>query len=139
MSEDCIFCSIVAGAVPAARIYEDQHVLAFLDIGPVEKGHTLVIPKFHHNPLMETPAAVLQQVIVVVRTVARAQMKSLHALGISVSQANGEVAGQVVPHIHFHVIPRFETGAHIRNWNSGKYESGEQMQDVARCIREALD
>ncbi|MBN2301747.1 MAG: HIT family protein, partial [Lentisphaerae bacterium] len=98
---NCIFCKIVAGDVPCCKVYENDNVLAFLDIAPVTKGHTLVIPKMHCNPIMDTPADVLQQVILVVQKIARAQIKSLGASGINVTQANGEIAGQIVPHIHF--------------------------------------
>ncbi|MEI6516993.1 MAG: HIT family protein, partial [bacterium] len=107
MSHDCIFCKIIRGEIPCTKVYEDQECLAFMDIGPVVKGHILVIPKSHHNPLMDTPPEVLQKLIAVVQRIARAQMKGLQADGISVAQANGKAANQVVPHIHFHVISRF--------------------------------
>jgi len=138
MSQSCIFCRIIKGEIPAARVYEDEHVLAFMDIGPVVKGHTLVIPKSHHNPLMETPPEVLHQLISVVQKIARAQMKGLQADGINVSQANGEAAGQVVPHIHFHVIPRFTADGFHGNWIPKKYDSPEEMNDFAGRIRSAL-
>jgi len=138
MSQSCIFCRIIKGEIPAARVYEDEHVLAFMDIGPVVKGHTLVIPKAHHNPLMETPPEVLHQLISVVQKIARAQMKGLQADGINVSQANGEAAGQVIPHIHFHVIPRFTADGFHGNWIPKKYDSPGEMNDFAGRIRRAL-
>lgn len=138
MSQDCVFCKIIRGDLPAAKVYEDRDVLAFLDISPVAKGHTLVIPKAHHNPITETPTATLQQLIAVVQRVARAQIAGLHACGINVSQANGESAGQIVPHIHFHVIPRFDTDGPHHNWTPRQYADTREMQDYAVRIQQAL-
>ncbi|MEI6169224.1 MAG: HIT family protein [bacterium] len=138
MSNDCIFCKIIKGEIPCTRLYEDAEVLSFMDIAPVVKGHALVIPKAHHNPLMDTPPEVLQKLITVVQRIARAQMKGLHADGINVSQANGTVAGQVVPHIHFHVIPRFTTDGYHGNWLPKQYESPQELQTTADQIRQAL-
>lgn len=138
MNENCIFCKIVAGTLPACKVYEDDDVMAFIDIGPIIKGHTLVIPKEHHDPLMETPDNVLQKLIVVVRKIARAQMKALGADGINIIQANGKSAGQEVPHLHFHVIPRFNNDGHKWNWAAGKYEQPEDMQKMAERIASAL-
>ncbi len=135
---DCIFCKIVAGDLPCARVYEDDDVLAFMDIGPIIKGHTLVIPKAHVDPLTNVPDELLTRLILVVRKVAGAQMKGLDAAGINVTQANGAVAGQVVPHLHFHVIPRFENDKHHWNWNAKSYDTAEEMQNIAAQIRSGL-
>lgn len=139
MNSDCLFCKIVAGEIPAAKVYEDAHTLAFLDINPVKKGHVLVIPKQHHAKLIDTPPDVLRHVIVSARTVARAQMKGLGAIGLNVSQANGEVAGQVIPHIHFHLIPRYEQDREDRNWHPGSYDDADEMMRFAEMIRQAMD
>jgi len=138
MNTDCIFCKIVRGELPAVKVYEDADTLAFLDIGPVVPGHTLVVPKTHHDPLMQTPPEVLQRLILVVKRIAQAQTAGLGAAGINVSQANGRLAGQIIPHIHFHVIPRFESDGHHWNWAPGKYGSPEEMQDYAQRIATAV-
>jgi histidine triad (HIT) family protein len=138
MSSDCIFCRIVAGELPCAKVYEDEDSLAFMDIGPVVKGHTLVVPKKHFDPITATPPAVLQQVILVVQRIARAQVAGLGAAGINVTQANGKLAGQIIPHIHFHVIPRFEADGHHWNWTPGKYASQAELGDFARRIADSL-
>jgi len=135
---DCIFCKIVAGDLPCTRVYEDDDVLAFMDIGPIIKGHTLVIPKAHVDPLTNVPDELLSRLILVVRRIAGALMKGLDADGINVTQANGAVAGQVVPHLHFHVIPRFENDKHHWNWNAKSYDSTHEMEDVAAQIRSGL-
>jgi histidine triad (HIT) family protein len=138
MSSNCIFCEIIKGTIPCTKVYEDNDVLAFMDIGPVVKGHTLVIPKTHHDPITETPVPVLQKLIAVVQQVARAQISGLGADGVNVSQANGQAAGQIVPHIHFHVIPRFSTDGHHWNWTPKKYDTSGEMGSFADKIRQSL-
>ncbi len=138
MSDDCIFCRIVAGELPCTRVYEDADVLAFLDIGPIIKGHTLVIPKAHHESIVDTPPELLRKAITVVRAIAGAEMAGLKADGVNVTQANGRSAGQVVPHLHFHVIPRFETDGHKWNWRTVQYAGSDEMTAVAADIRKAL-
>lgn len=139
MEHECIFCKIVAGELPATKVYEDEDTLAFMDIGPVVKGHTLVIPKKHFDPITETPPEVLGKLIAVVQKIAQAQYDGLGADGINVTQANGKTAGQIVPHIHFHVIPRFEDDKHSWNWIPGKYDSTEEMNDKAESIRKGMN
>ena len=135
---DCIFCKIIAGKLPCAKVYEDADTLAFMDIGPVSKGHTLVVPKIHCDPITAAPADALQKTILTVQKVARALVKGLGAVAVTVTQANGAHAGQVVPHVNFNLIPRFEGDAQARNWLPGKYESPDEMNRVAETIRRAL-
>lgn len=138
MNSDCIFCKIVAGTLPCTRVYEDDDILAFMDIGPIIKGHTLVIPKVHVDPITSVPDELLATLIRIVRKIAGAQMKGLEADGINITQANGRVAGQVVPHLHFHVIPRFENDGHSWNWNAHPYDSPDEMEGIASRIRSGL-
>ncbi len=139
MAESCVFCKIVAGEIPSVRVYEDADALAFMDIGPVAKGHTLVIPKAHYDPITGTPVEVLKLLIAVVQRVAKAQYAGLHADGINVTQANGRTAGQVVPHLHFHVIPRFESDGLHSNWTARRYETPEELRLYAERIVKALE
>jgi len=138
MNSECIFCKIAAGQLPSSKVYEDADTLAFLDIGPVVKGHTLIIPKEHYDPITGTPDAVLQKLIVVAKKIAQAQLNGLKADGINVTQANGKVAGQIIPHIHFHVIPRFTHDKHSWNWEPKKYDTPEEMRGLAEKIRSAV-
>jgi histidine triad (HIT) family protein len=138
MSADCIFCKIVAGTIPSTKVHEDEDTLAFLDIGPVVKGHTLVIPKKHCDPITGAPPDVLQKLIVVVQKVVRAQIQGLRADGVNVSQANGRVAGQIIPHVHFHVIPRFQNDGRSPNWVPGKYRDQAEMGQFADKIRDGM-
>lgn len=139
MGSDCIFCRIVAGELPAHKVYEDDRVLAFLDIGPIVKGHTLVIPKEHYERITDTPDPVVAEVMRVVRRVAVALTAGLGADGLNVTQANGKEAGQVVPHIHFHVIPRFAGDGHRWNWSPKKYDSDDEMRSLRERIAGGLD
>jgi histidine triad (HIT) family protein len=139
MNADCVFCRIIAGELPCTKVYEDEDVLAFMDIGPIVKGHTLVVPKKHVDPITEIPLDLLQKVMVVVQRIARAQMKALKADGLNVTQANGRAAGQVVPHLHFHVIPRFDTDGHRWNWAAKTYDSPEEMQRFGAAIKAVLE
>ena len=134
----CIFCKIVSGEVPCVRVYEDDTVLCFLDINPVEKVHTLVVLKRHAATLMETLPQELSQVILAVQKVSQAMMRC-GADGINVLVNNNAVAGQEVPHLHFHVIPRVAQSA-PRNWKSGaaRYESAEEQAAVAARLRDAI-
>ena len=134
----CIFCKIAAGEIPSIRVYEDADVLAFMDIGPLVKGHTLVIPKSHHNLISETPDDVLAKVISVVRKVAQAQKEGLGAEGVNIHQANGAAAGQVVPHLHFHVVPRFHHDGHHWNWTPHPYADLSEASALASRIQSAL-
>ena len=138
MSEDCIFCKIIKGDIPSVKIFEDETVLAFMDIGPVVKGHALVIPKVHCDPITNTPPELLQTLIVAVQKVAAAQIDGLGADGVNVSQANGKVAGQEVPHIHFHVIPRFTDDGHSWSQVQGKYDRPGEMEEFAQKTAAAL-
>jgi len=133
-----IFQKIVSGEIPAAAVYEDNDILAFMDIGPVIKGHTLVIPKACYDSVTETPDEVLAKLIVVCKRIAAAQIKGLGADGVNIIQNNGTTAGQVVPHIHFHVIPRFDGDGHHWNWNAKKYDSPAEMEKLAAKIRKEL-
>ena len=133
-----IFEKIVNREIPATIVYEDEDTLAFMDIGPIIKGHTLVIPKTCYDPVTETPDEVLTKLILVAKRIAAAQMKSLGADGVNIIQNNGAAAGQEVPHIHMHVIPRFENDGHHWNWNAKSYESAEEMEALAERIREGL-
>ena len=133
-----IFTRIIQGEIPCYKIAEDADNFAFLDINPVVKGHTLVIPREHHDPITETPPALLNKLLSVVQKIVRAQFDGLGADGVNVSQANGAAAGQVVPHIHFHVIPRFSDDGHHWNWRQLEYEGPDEMAGYADSIVSAL-
>lgn len=138
MSTNCVFCKIIAGELPSTKVYEDAEVLAFMDIGPIIKGHTLVVPKQHVDPITKVPPGLLARVLTVVQKIVQAQMNGLKADGVNVLNANGAAAGQVVPHVHFHVVPRFRTDGHHWNWAAKRYESMDEMKKFADEIKKAL-
>lgn len=104
----CIFCQIVAGEIPSARIYEDEQVLAFLDITQVTKGHTLVIPKQHSRNLLEMDATTARHLFSLVPRIAHHLKERLGASGLNMVNNNEELAGQTVFHTHIHLLPRFD-------------------------------
>lgn len=136
--ENCVFCRIICGQLPSCKIYDDGETMAFMDIGPIVKGHILVIPKRHYAHLLETPREVLEKLIVAVQKIAGAQKRALHSDGINIMQSNGQAAGQVVEHIHFHLIPRFSTDGHHWNWKPQQYADSKEMYDFADKIKNAL-
>ena len=107
MKNNCVFCAIAAGEIPSFKVYEDDLVLAYLDINPFTKGHTLVIPKVHSANLLETDEATLAAVIARVKKVAAHLKAALPCDGFNILQNNGEAAGQTVMHLHFHIVPRY--------------------------------
>jgi len=135
---DCIFCKIVAGDIPSTVVYEDEEVMVFMDIGPIVKGHALVVSKQHYNPVTETPDELLAKLHVVAKRVAQAQLNGLGADGVNIMQNNGKAAGQEVPHIHVHVIPRFKDDRHHWNWNAKKYDDFNEMAELAGKLQKHL-
>jgi len=130
---DCIFCKIIAGEIPSAKVYEDDGFLAFLDIAPVTPGHTLVIPKAHHETLLDLSANDACQLLGLTQKIAPAVLAATGARGFNLMLNNGKVSGQMVDHVHFHIVPRLE-GDGIKLWPGHPYAEG-QMQELAEKIK----
>lgn len=105
---DCVFCKIVAGEIPAHKVYEDDQVIAFLDIAHWTKGHTLILPKSHYADLLDTPDETVAKIAVLAKDLASNYKPTLKADGFNVNNNCGEVAGQEVMHYHVHLIPRYK-------------------------------
>ncbi len=133
---DCIFCKLVKGEIPSSKVYEDKDVLAFLDIGPVNKGHTLVIPKKHYETIWDVPDKVLGAMMIKSKEISKAIEKALKADGVNIMMSNRKAAGQLVPHAHIHLIPRYQ-GDGFKHWPQGKYEEGE-MKTYVEMIKKQL-
>ena len=131
---NCIFCAIAAGEIPSFKVYEDELVLAYLDINPFAKGHTLVIPKEHSEGILDTDDETLAAVIARVKKVAARLKEKLGADGFNVLQNNGEAAGQTVKHLHFHIVPRFGGAASEIAFANGKGDFGE-LERLAAELR----
>ena len=134
--EDCIFCKIVGGELPSYKVYENNKALAFLDIRPVNYGHTLVIPKEHHENLIDTPDDLLCEIITVVKRLAPAVKKAVGLKAHNVVVNTGEDAGQVVFHTHFHIIPRFK-GDGYGKFRVEPYKESE-AEKILKKIKENL-
>lgn len=135
--EDCVFCRMVAGEIPAAKIYEDDAVLAFLDIGPISDGHTLVIPKQHFGRMHDCDPDVLGKIGPCLGKIAAAVVVGMEAEGYNVLCNNGRVAGQVVEHLHFHIIPRWANDGVFKQWPAYKYQEG-RIGEIAEKICRSL-
>jgi histidine triad (HIT) family protein len=133
---DCIFCKIVKGELPCYKIYEDDNFLAFLDIQPISKGHTLIIPKKHYNNFAETPANLLSEMIKIVQKIGIAVNKATNADGFNIGLNNGSAAGQIIMHTHFHIIPRFNNDD-LHTWPSIEC-SEEEFKKINQNIKNNL-
>lgn len=139
MSE-CIFCKIVNGDIPAAKVFENEHVLAFLDISQVTKGHTLVIPKVHKENLYELTPEIARNLFEVVPTIAKALKTEYEPIGLNSINNNGEAAGQTVFHYHLHLIPRYGKGdgfGAVWKTNTSDYTL-QMLQEMAANIKQHL-
>jgi histidine triad (HIT) family protein len=134
---DCVFCAIVAGTTPAFRVAEDDATLAFLDVRPLFPGHTLVIPKAHHETLADLPAPLVVPLFSRVQALCRAMEAALGADG-SFCAANNRVS-QSVPHLHVHVVPRrMKDGLKGFFWPRAKYASDEEARSIAMRLSAGL-
>lgn len=129
-----IFAKILRGEAPSVRVFEDEHVYAFMDVFPQAKGHTLVIPKHSQaRNLLEEEPAVLSELILGVQRVARAVRAALQPDGLVVTQFNGAPAGQTVYHLHFHIIPRWD-GVELARHAGGAMADIEELKALAAQI-----
>lgn len=103
----CIFCDIISGKIPSSKVYEDEDVLAILDVSQVTYGHTLVMPKKHVENIVEADEETVLKCAKIISTLSKQIVKNTGAAGCNVLNNSGEVAGQTVPHLHFHIIPRY--------------------------------
>lgn len=135
--ESCVFCRICAGALPCTRVYEDGDFLAFLDLNPVSVGHTLLIPKGHYETLLDVPEDIAGKMGPVLARLGKAVMNATGAGGFNCLQNNFAVAGQVVFHSHWHIIPRME-GDGLTHWPHKAQQDAAAREAVAEAIRAAL-
>ena len=132
----CIFCKIIDGQIPCAKVTETDRVLAFLDISPINPGHVLVVPKEHHMNVLDTPDELLAACVAMCKSLARAVKEELPCDGVNIGMNNFAAAGQVVMHAHMHVIPRFEHDG-LRHWPGKPYQQG-QADQIAKRLTSAM-
>lgn len=137
---DCIFCKLINGEIPSAKIYEDEHVFAFMDIMPLTKGHILVIPKEHKESIYDLSEAQAANLFKVVPRLASALKDSYHPAGMNLLNNNGAPAGQSVFHFHLHLIPRYdETDGFKASWRTKEKDFPiERIQQLAQELSEKL-
>ncbi|HKZ49638.1 MAG TPA: HIT domain-containing protein [Candidatus Nanoarchaeia archaeon] len=133
--QQCLFCKIAAGQVKSAVIYNGPEVMAFLDIRPANPGHALVIPKVHVPYLPQLPDELNAKLLQLIKVITQAQIEALGAEGVNVIQNNGAIAGQAVPHIHFHVIPRFKDDKVVLTWDPQTMKEG-QAEEIQKRLQE---
>jgi histidine triad (HIT) family protein len=131
-----VFAKILRGELPAQKIYETEHVLAFMDIMPRGEGHSLVIPKARARNILDADPDVLAELMKAVQVVARASKQAFDAHGVTIQQFNESAGGQVVFHLHVHVIPRFD-GVPLRP-HTGEMAKAEILSTHAEKLRRAL-
>ncbi len=132
----CIFCKIIKKEIQADFIYEDENIAAFLDIHPINIGHTLVVPKKHFENFISTPDDISQKLILTVKKITPKILKAMKANACNISTNNGKESGQVIEHVHFHIIPRFSNDNFI-HWQ-GIERTPKELSDVAEQIRKEM-
>ncbi len=133
---DSIFTKIVLGEIPCQRVFENEHVLAFLDITPLSEGHTLVIPKRQVELFEDLPPEEAAEIARQLGPIAKRVCEAVGAKGYNILQNNGRVAGQEVPHVHFHIIPRGEADGLGYRWKA-KPADPDSLARLARRINES--
>lgn len=132
---DCIFCKIAAGEIPCAKVYEDDHVICFLDIHPCVKGHVLVVPKTHFRNVFDATKEQYLQLHEAAQFIAKKLKQNLSCEGINIFQNNEPCAGQVVFHAHIHVVPRFEDDKKTFRFSTHDAYAQEELVAFAKKIR----
>jgi histidine triad (HIT) family protein len=135
---NCPFCRIVAGGLPAARLWEDEHTIAFLDIRPFAEGHALAVAKGHWPDLRSVPAEVMAAVAATAHRIGNAVWQVVGADGFTLMQANGAAANQTVPHLHIHLLPRRDGDGGFRAWRDAKPADPAALAELAEKIRAIL-
>ncbi len=135
--DSCIFCKIAKKQVPASIVYENEETIAFLDIKPLNEGHTLVIPKGHYEDIFDIPQELISYIHSVTKQVALAVKKATQADGISIAQQNGRAAGQDIFHLHVHIIPRYE-GQKLPRLSEISAADREKLSQTAAKIRQYI-
>lgn len=134
--EQCIFCEIVKGTIPSYTVYETDTVKAFLDINPVNPGHTLVIPKTHYRDFSDAPSEVVADLVKTVHKITPAVVKAVGAEAFNLGVNSGRDAGQIIFHLHWHIMPRFPNDGH-HLWK-GKAAYAEKLPELATKIRQTI-
>jgi histidine triad (HIT) family protein len=138
MSKSCIFCSIIAGQEPGTLVYRDPNFLVIMDKYPINPGHTLVIPVKHYEDLLHMPNVEVGKLHSLVPAIAKAVVSAVKADGFNVGQNNGIAANQIVPHVHVHIVPRFNDDSPDGKWPSRRVAPNEELTKIAHKIKQEM-
>lgn len=138
MAHDDVFCKIINGEIPSYKIYEDDDVLAFLDISQISKGHTLVVSKKHYDNFLTIPHEEMHKVMDVAQRIGQVAIKFLHADGVNILTNCYEAAGQSVMHFHVHVIPRYQNEGHKVIEFKAASDEKLNLPAIAKSIKENI-
>lgn len=138
MSKICIFCSIIAGREPSVQIHRDNGFLVVMDKYPINPGHALLMPTKHYETLLQMPPAEVGKLYSLVPRIAKAIILAVKADGFNVGQNNGIAANQIVPHVHVHVVPRFNDDSPDGRWPSRRVASHQDILTIAQKIKEEI-
>ncbi len=134
---DCVFCKIISGEIPSKKVYENDNTIAFLDINPANKGHVLVAPKRHFENIFDVTDSCLKEIVSAVKMMSKRIKSKLGTDAINIVQNNGRYAGQLVNHIHFHVIPRYPNDRVIITYQRAHLTDSE-MADAQKKLSEEI-
>ena len=134
--KDCIFCKLISGKIPCKIVYEDKYSLAFLDAEPLNIGHTLVVPKKHTETIDQMSSGDLAKLSKAIVKVSNGIMKLSD--GMNVLQNNKKVAGQLVPHVHFHLVPRYNGDGHVPEWKRAHNITEKQSDSFMKKIKKLI-
>jgi len=135
--EDCLFCKISAGSTPAEKVYEDEDFIAFLDIKPVNLGHTLLVPKEHSRNILDMSDTSLQKTGPLLKKLSAVVKEATQADGITIGWNNEAAGGQLIFHTHIHIMPRFTNDGHV-HWKGKENISAEEFSQTGTAIRSLL-
>jgi histidine triad (HIT) family protein len=138
MTPSCLFCSIINNKIPAVIIYEDENFMALMDKYPINHGHSLVIPRSHHESLLSMTPSEVGKLYSIVSTVSKAVISAVHADGFSIGQNNGRAANQIIPHVHVHIIPRYAGDSREGKWPSRTIGDPQELTITSQKIRSVL-
>lgn len=134
----CVFCAIIRGQSPVAKVYENDTFLAFMDKYPITFGHTLVLPKYHYADLFKMTEVEVGNLYRMVHNIASAVYSATGAQGLNTGQNNGKAANQIVPHVHVHIIPRYDKDSRDGKWPSRKVTDYGELEEIANRIKKNL-
>ena len=138
-NQECVFCDILSGKSKAAIIYENEEFICLMDKYPINIGHFLVISKHHYNNIFEMPLIKVNKLFSLSIKIGKIAKNVLNAQGVNIGQNNGKVANQIVPHVHVHVIPRYDQISNKNNWPSRKLITFKELCNICNSIKNNLN